>query len=385
MDDIYKEAYKAHINLEKPDTKHYTSIDMTKARNEEIDENMNYFKQQGIKFIIVLIIDRNDCYAKIKQAAELRCGILTQCIKSSTLRRMNTMTIGNILLKVNSKLNGMNHQVIERSYQEKVDKKGVMFVGGDVTHPPPDQKDVPSVVGVAASYDQVGFRYNCCWRLQDPADEMIRDFENILVEQLNYYKKNNNKQLPNKIMYYRDGVSDGQFQQVLAIEMTAIWKACARVGPNYKPNVTFIVVQKRHHTRFFPTDRRFTDGRNNNVMPGTVVDKDIVHPHQYQFYLASHAAIQGVTKPTKYCVLYDDSQVSPDDLQAITYDLCHLFTRCNRAVSYVAPTYYAHLVAARGKQYTICYGGINLKKLKMEFDNRRIRDVIINEYPMFFV
>ena len=65
-------------------------------------------------------------------------------------------------------------------------------------------------------------------------------------------------------------------------------------GPNQESHaaVTFIVVQKRHHTRFFPTDPKFADGKNNNIMPGTVVDKDIVHPFQYQFFLASHAAIQ---------------------------------------------------------------------------------------------
>ena len=90
-----------------------------------------------------------------------------------------------------------------------------------------------------------------------------------------------------------DGVSDGQFKEVLEREMTAIRGALKRVyGTNKHAEVTFIVVQKRHHTRFFPTDKRFSDGRNNNILPGTVVDKDIVHPFQYQFFLASHAAIQ---------------------------------------------------------------------------------------------
>jgi eukaryotic translation initiation factor 2C len=31
----------------------------------------------------------------------------------------------------------------------------------------------------------------------------------------------------------------------------------------------------------------------NNVQPGTVVDTDIVHPEGFDFYLNSHAAIQG--------------------------------------------------------------------------------------------
>jgi Piwi domain len=63
----------------------------------------------------------------------------------------------------------------------------------------------------------------------------------------------------------------------------------------------------------------FSDGKNNNIPAGTVVDKDIIHPFQYQFFLASHAAIQGVTKPSKYCVLVNESKISPDDLQAVTY------------------------------------------------------------------
>lgn len=102
--------------------------------------------------------------------------------------------------------------------------------------------------------------------------------------------------------------------------MSAIRAAMRRIyGEKPKAQVTFVVVQKRHHTRFFPTDQRFAEGKNGNIMAGTVVDKDIVHPFQYQFFLASHAAIQGVTKPTKYCVLINESKISPDDLQAITY------------------------------------------------------------------
>lgn len=125
--------------------------------------------------------------------------------------------------------------------------------------------------------------------------------------------------------------------------MSAIQRALKTAyGLKEQAKVTFIVVQKRHHTRFFPVGKEFSDGKNKNVMPGTVVDKDIVHPFQYQFFMASHAAIQGVTKPAKYAILVDESKIPADDLQAITYDLCHLFTRCNRSVSYPAPTYYGN-------------------------------------------
>jgi hypothetical protein len=39
--------------------------------------------------------------------------------------------------------------------------------------------------------------------------------------------------------------------QVLNSELTAVRRACSSVQQGYKPMVTFLVVQKRHHTRFF--------------------------------------------------------------------------------------------------------------------------------------
>jgi hypothetical protein len=47
--------------------------------------------------------------AKVKQVAELAVGLLTQCIKVRTMQHMNPSIYSNILLKVNSKLNGVNH------------------------------------------------------------------------------------------------------------------------------------------------------------------------------------------------------------------------------------------------------------------------------------
>lgn len=80
--------------------------------------------------------------------------------------------------------------------------------------------------------------------------------------------------------------------QVLNNEVNAIRRACTSLNANYKPMVTFLVVQKRHHTRFFPTRKEDEDGKNHNVPPGTVVDSKITHPIELDFFLVSHASIQ---------------------------------------------------------------------------------------------
>ena len=79
----------------------------------------------------------------------------------------------------------------------------------------------------------------------------------------------------------------------------------------------------------------------------------ITHPTEYDFYLCSHAGIQGTSRPSHYHVLWDDNNFSADELQALTYQLCHTYVRCTRSVSIPAPAYYAHLVAFRARYHLI--------------------------------
>eukprot|EP00803_Ostreobium_quekettii_P000299 evm.model.scf_1586.1 EVM.evm.TU.scf_1586.1 scf_1586:3668-4183(-) len=103
----------------------------------------------------------------------------------------------------------------------------------------------------------------------------------------------------------------------------------------YCPPITFIIVQKRHHTRLLPAGGS-TD-RSGNVLPGTVVDTAITSPAVFDFFLNSHAGIQGTSRPSHYHVLVDENNFGPDAVQLMTYWLCYLYCRCTR---YVAPCHW---------------------------------------------
>lgn len=152
-------------------------------------------------------------------------------------------------------------------------------------------------------------------------------------------------------MFFRDGVSEGQFAHVVEAEIKAIRSACETLEKGYRPNITFIVVAKRHHARFFPSDRRDAD-RTGNCPAGTVVDTDITHPQFYDYYLLSHPGLQGTSRPTHYTILVDENRLSVDDIQGLSYNLCHVYARCTRVVSIVPPVYYAHLVGRRARYHT---------------------------------
>ncbi|GLT80816.1 hypothetical protein SLA2020_522340 [Shorea laevis] len=84
---------------------------------------------------------------------------------------------------------------------------------------------------------------------------------------------------------------------------------------------------------------------------GTVVDTDICHPTEFDFYLNSHAGSQGASRPTHYHVLSDENRFTADALQVLTNNLCYTYARCTRSVSIVPPAYYAHLAAFRARYY----------------------------------
>ena len=82
------------------------------------------------------------------------------------------------------------------------------------------------------------------------------------------------------------------YWQVLSHELRAVREACMKLEAEYQPGITFIVVQKRHHTRLFCADRKDQIGRSGNIPAGTTVDVGITHPTEFDFYLCSHAGIQ---------------------------------------------------------------------------------------------
>lgn len=119
--------------------------------NQDLSREMSKMLEKKIELLFCIIPDRGDTYSKVKQCAELECGILTQCIKASTLARKGNdqSTVSNILLKVNAKLNGINHKLNPPSAPPLM-RQPFMLIGADVTHPSPGQDDIPSVVGVVS-------------------------------------------------------------------------------------------------------------------------------------------------------------------------------------------------------------------------------------------
>ena len=250
-----------------------------------------------LQLIMAVLPERSKhLYPEIKRVGDNVLGIATQCVQSKHVQLAKPQVCSNISLKINAKLGGINH-VIDSSVKSPVFREPAIIFGADVTHPSLIENGIPSIAAVVASMDANATKY--CARVraqrhekQGGAQEIITDLAAMVKELLIEFYKANWKLKPRKIIFYRDGVSEGQFDQVLVHEVRAVQEACMMLEKEYRPRITFVVVQKRHHTRLFCEDKRDASGKAQNVPPGTTVDSGITHPYEFDFYLCSHYGIQ---------------------------------------------------------------------------------------------
>jgi len=196
---------------------------------------------------------------------------------------------------------------------------------------------------------------------------MIQYLDSQVAERLAFYAEHNSGRLPQRILYFRDGVPESQYEQLVTdgastSELDLIRKGCRmaaakarkkggrHAGASYSPRIAIIVCGKRHHTRFYPTEAMHTDGKGNSA-PGTVVDRGVTSIANLDFYLQAHVGIQGTARSAHYYAIHDDVGFSSDDLQTLVHEMSYLFARATKSVSYVPPAYYADILCERGRCY----------------------------------
>jgi len=314
-----------------------------------VNECQRQFRQRPTLIVVILPNNGGDIYNAVKHFGDITFGIPTQCLKSFNCRKAKQQYWNNVMLKVNVKLGGINVIPDPSSLAASAlldPENPTIVMGADVAHPPPGVNR-PSYTAIIGSIDSHAAKYVATSRAQKGRQEIINDMQEMCMSILGQYKEyqvevEKKRFALSRLIFYRDGVSDSQFKQVLELELPMIKAACEEFGVN--PKITLIIVAKRHHIQFFPLGE---GDKSGNCPAGTVVDTAVTHPTDHDFYLQSHAGILGTSRPAHYAVLYDDSGFSADALQSLSYSLCHLYAPATRSVSVPAPVYYADMVCDR--------------------------------------
>ncbi|KAJ7168177.1 Piwi domain-containing protein [Mycena crocata] len=306
------------------------------------------------KLMVVFLPDMApELYIRVKRFGDIDCGIATQCIRwspklrNATPNRRNQYQ-NNLLLKINTRLGGINFAPQNPAMKE-LQSQLTMILGADVSHPSPGST-LPSVAALVSSHDPYACKYTASVRLQTSRVEIIQDLEAMVLEAIKTFVHNNNGNPPKRLIYFRDGVSEGQFNAVHTAERQSFKRALLKSGYfEVPPKFTLIICGKKHHIRFFPDSKNADPKGNKNFPAGFIGDRDIGHPLYDDFYLQSQKGLQGTSRPCHYTVLARDEAWDMDMIQQITYTLCYCYSRATRSVKIPAPVYYADLVCGRAK------------------------------------
>ncbi|KAI0250549.1 Piwi domain-containing protein [Lactifluus subvellereus] len=262
--------------------------------------------------IVVLPEGGNDIYAAVKRFGDVMTGVA--------------------LYRLNVKLGGTNAVLEPHDVSSLTDLANpTIIMGAHVSQPPPGSEDCPSFVSLVGSIDTCAVRYVSTVEAQTSRKESIVEMESMVAYVLSQYKGATGK-YPKRILFYRNGIS---FSALLEDELPRIRCACRKLG--ITPTITLMIVSKGHHVRFFLCSKRKRDKRSGNCLAGTVIDRDVVDPVEFDFYLLSHGGMNGTSRPAHYNVLIDENNFTADDLQSFSYALCHVNARTTCSISKPAP------------------------------------------------
>lgn len=279
--------------------------------------------------LVLVILSNGDkhIYSGLKHLCDVYLDVATVCVHAAKIRKEKGQPqyFANVALKVNMKMGGVNHSLDQRNMTWLM-QSPTMLVGMDVTHPGfGTVSGTPSIAAVVASVDAKYGQFPAALRIQESKKEvgvfggeslipllmalqMITDLASMMEERLNAFKAKS-RVLPERIVVYRDGVSEvrhispglirthcvtqGQFAIVVAEEMPEIKKAFQKFSTPqkaYSPKLTIVICGKRHHTRFYPTDANNADNLGN-PKAGTVVDRGVTAVYDFDFFLQAHGGV----------------------------------------------------------------------------------------------
>lgn len=139
---------------------------------------------------------------------------------------------------MNARLGGKNSTITESSTYAEMQKTATMIVGScilpsqsqitlivlnegaDVGHPSPGVRK-PSVASLVYSLDRDAIRYSARTALQEPRTEIIADLFDMMGQAMREFQTNIRGCIDN-IVFYRDGVSEGEFDIVKNTEIEEI-------------------------------------------------------------------------------------------------------------------------------------------------------------------
>eukprot|EP00826_Nyctotherus_ovalis_P029899 TRINITY_DN2371_c0_g1_i2.p1 TRINITY_DN2371_c0_g1~~TRINITY_DN2371_c0_g1_i2.p1 ORF type:complete len:887 (-),score=199.48 TRINITY_DN2371_c0_g1_i2:104-2764(-) len=294
-----------------------------------------------------------NAYTSIKRfAITYKPMLLTQVVKTKSLRNpKNQMSIcAKIVLQINAKKNATLWTIKVPSQIPKL----TMVVGIDTS-----KESKYHCLAMSSSYDLCFTKYYTQAIKVTNDQRVATSIGNQIVNALKQFQSKNSSSLPELIVIYRDGLTDRNRSGAQIGELKAVYNSIQQNFDNYKPKLTFALINKKLHTRFYmkasnSKTNKSKDSVLANPQAGTIVDTGIVDPRRYEFLIMPQHVNEGTGMPSRITVLYDSSKLPIAAFEELTNALCYGYYNWQGAIRTPAPCKYAFTHARFVSKYVQC-------------------------------
>ena len=191
-------------------------------------------------------------------------------------------------------------------------------------------------------------RYAASVRAQNAHQKPIADIKDMFKEHITSFHKTN-KTRPQRILDYRDGVSEDMDRQVVEFEMTQIMLGSKKeIDINYAPTIT--VILSLDNVTMFALSLWHKALQIISLIfqwAPSLIPASATQPSSTFIFTRKRIFIAAAIPPITMC-FDDDHKLALEDLQSISYNMCH--TGCYiSTTSIVGPVHYACIAALRAK------------------------------------
>ena len=139
----------------------------------------------------------------------------------------------------------------------------------------------------------------------------------LIKAALDHFKNKYNNHKPSTIIIYRQGGNEKQTEKLIRNELPII-KSMFEGGyeSDYKPKLTVFSVNKKTDLKFFEKQKN----EYRNLPSGTVIDKQVISPDVFEFYLQCPEVDRGTGSPVHFLCLHNNNEdLTMNDFEEITY------------------------------------------------------------------
>ena len=285
---------------------------------EKLLDDLRKINYNDGKVMAIVVLDRftKNLYPTIKNFLYTQGGLTSQFMlhdenPKGGRKKQNMSYYSAVLNQMVVKSKG---ELFRINFTEKISKMPSMILGIDSTMTKEGKKFV-----LSASFNRNFNKFYTDFKIDKENESAL---EYLIKSALDHFSNVNNKNLPGRIIIYRQGGNEKQTEKMMKFELPKILKAFDEYKDNYKPKLSIFGVNKKTDLKFFER----SNGGYRNIPAGTVIDKNVVSPDVFEFYLQCPEVDKGTGSPVHFLCLYNNNDdLTINDFEEITYQQSYYY------------------------------------------------------------